>query len=293
MVAEGAFSSRKACDSLLDLRERNLSEHQDIHRRYSDVPLLSLMQSPKAKIAAAEALVGMWTVASRRSSSPRSISPASCSFRWRFRRCSPFCFRRWSRGIERWIGRIAAVLLVVALIFTGFGAAGWMLTRQLVDLATKLPEYKGNIVTKMHAFELPKGGAFTRLSADGGGTEDRSCRAGRRRPRPRFRRSPANRRPPSLRRRAQRITRGAGAGGRDFEGESAGAGAAHHLAAARAAGHGRAGVLLVIFMLLSAKICAAGSSGSSARGASAPRRARWTMRATASRATCSCSSWSM
>jgi hypothetical protein len=33
--------------------------------------------------------------------------------------------------------------LIVALIFTGFGLAGWMLTRQLVDLATKLPEYKG------------------------------------------------------------------------------------------------------------------------------------------------------
>ena len=39
-----------------------------------------------------------------------------------------------------------------------------MLTRQLVDLATKLPEYKGNIVAKMHAFEQPKGGAFTKLS---------------------------------------------------------------------------------------------------------------------------------
>src|SRR4029453_14860547 len=66
--------------------------------------------------------------------------------------------------IERWIGRIAAVLGMVALIFAGFGAAGWMLTRQLVDLATKLPEYKGNIITKMHAFELPKGGTFTKLS---------------------------------------------------------------------------------------------------------------------------------
>src|SRR4030095_151578 len=66
--------------------------------------------------------------------------------------------------IERWIGRIAAVLVMVALIFAGFGAAGWMLTRQLVDLAMKLPEYKGNIITKMHAFELPKGGVFTKLS---------------------------------------------------------------------------------------------------------------------------------
>ena len=67
--------------------------------------------------------------------------------------------------IERWIGRIAAVLLVVALIFGATGAAGWMLSRQLVDLATKLPEYKGNIAAKLHAFELPRGSVFTKLSA--------------------------------------------------------------------------------------------------------------------------------
>ena len=42
--------------------------------------------------------------------------------------------------IERWLGRIAAVLLVVATIFAATGAAGWVLTRQLVDLATKLPD---------------------------------------------------------------------------------------------------------------------------------------------------------
>ena len=66
--------------------------------------------------------------------------------------------------IERWVGRIAAVLLVVALIFTGLGVAGWMLTRQLVDLANKLPEYKDNIVMKMHAFQTPKGGTLTKLT---------------------------------------------------------------------------------------------------------------------------------
>jgi predicted PurR-regulated permease PerM len=66
--------------------------------------------------------------------------------------------------LERWIGRIAAVLLVVALIFTATGAAGWMLTRQLVDLATKLPEYKGNITAKLHAFHAPKGGVFAKSS---------------------------------------------------------------------------------------------------------------------------------
>ena len=42
--------------------------------------------------------------------------------------------------LERWLGRIGAVLLVVTLILAATGAAGWVLTRQLVDLATRLPE---------------------------------------------------------------------------------------------------------------------------------------------------------
>ena len=37
--------------------------------------------------------------------------------------------------IERWLGRIAAALLVVAIIFASTAAARWVLTRQLVDLA--------------------------------------------------------------------------------------------------------------------------------------------------------------
>lgn len=66
--------------------------------------------------------------------------------------------------LERWIGRIAAVLLVVLMLFGCIGAGGWILTRQLVDLAEKLPDYKGNIETKLRAFKVPKSGAFTRLS---------------------------------------------------------------------------------------------------------------------------------
>src|SRR4030095_9210805 len=48
------------------------------------------------------------------------------------------------RYIERLIGRIAAVLIVVATLFGVFGGAGWLLTRQLVDLAAKLPDYQTN-----------------------------------------------------------------------------------------------------------------------------------------------------
>ena len=41
--------------------------------------------------------------------------------------------------IERWIGRIAAVLIVVAILFSVVGGAGWLLTRQLIDLAAIRP----------------------------------------------------------------------------------------------------------------------------------------------------------
>ena len=122
------------------------------------------MPRPKSKTASAQALVGLWTIAltafivatlyfARELLIPLALS-ALLTFL-----LSPLVTR-----IERWLGRIAAVLLVVALIFTGVGAAGWMLTRQLVDLATKLPEYKGNIVAKMHALQPPKGGVFTKFS---------------------------------------------------------------------------------------------------------------------------------
>ena len=53
---------------------------------------------------------------------------------------------------------------MVATIFSVIGMAGWVLTRQLVDLATRLPDYKVNIETKIHSFQLPSGGAFKRLS---------------------------------------------------------------------------------------------------------------------------------
>lgn len=66
--------------------------------------------------------------------------------------------------LERWLGRIGAVLLVVALIFSATGAAGYVLTRQVIDLATKLPDYKENIQAKLRPFKTAKGGIFSRFS---------------------------------------------------------------------------------------------------------------------------------
>src|SRR4029450_1517227 len=66
--------------------------------------------------------------------------------------------------LERGIGRIAAVLIVVAMLFSVVGGAGWLLARQLIDLAAKLPDYQTNIDNKLHAIRLPTGGAFGRFS---------------------------------------------------------------------------------------------------------------------------------
>ncbi len=66
--------------------------------------------------------------------------------------------------LERWIGRIAAVLLVVLMLFSVAAGAGWMLTRQVIDLAAKLPDYQANISAKMHTLRMPSGGTYSRFT---------------------------------------------------------------------------------------------------------------------------------
>ena len=66
--------------------------------------------------------------------------------------------------IERWIGRIAAVLLVVLMLFSVLGVAGWFLTRQVIDVAAKLPDYQTNIQEKLHALKMPTSTKFLRFS---------------------------------------------------------------------------------------------------------------------------------
>jgi predicted PurR-regulated permease PerM len=51
--------------------------------------------------------------------------------------------------LERWIGRVPAVLTTVTLVFTVLGLAGWGLARQLNHLADDLPRYRINILAKI------------------------------------------------------------------------------------------------------------------------------------------------
>ncbi len=66
--------------------------------------------------------------------------------------------------LERWIGRAAAVLTVVTLVFAVVALAGWGLARQMNHLAEDLPRYRVNILAKI---------ADVRAQAKGG--RSRSC----------------------------------------------------------------------------------------------------------------------
>jgi predicted PurR-regulated permease PerM len=52
-------------------------------------------------------------------------------------------------ALERWVGRVPAVLIVVTLVFTVLGIAGWVVARQVEHLAGDLPTYRQNIRTKI------------------------------------------------------------------------------------------------------------------------------------------------
>jgi predicted PurR-regulated permease PerM len=66
--------------------------------------------------------------------------------------------------LQRFLGRIGAVLLVVLMMFAATGCVGWVLTRQAIDLAEQLPDYKVNIRAKLRSIQLPSHGPLSRVS---------------------------------------------------------------------------------------------------------------------------------
>ncbi|MBA3948429.1 MAG: AI-2E family transporter [Acidobacteria bacterium] len=68
--------------------------------------------------------------------------------------------------LERWIGRVAAVLAMVVVVFTILGAAGWGLSRQMDSLAQDLPRYRTNILEKIKDVRgAGRGGSVEKLQA--------------------------------------------------------------------------------------------------------------------------------
>ena len=66
--------------------------------------------------------------------------------------------------LQRWIGGRAAVLVVVTLVFTALGLAGWGLARQMDRLVEDLPSYRANIRAKIQDVRgAGKGGTVEKL----------------------------------------------------------------------------------------------------------------------------------
>ncbi len=122
------------------------------------------MQARKSKNAATDALVGIWAIALSAFVIATLYLARDLLIPLALAALLTFLFSPVVSWFERWIGRIAAVLLVVLMTFSLFGAAGWVLTNQLVDLATKLPQYKDNISVKLQSFHAPKSVAFIKFS---------------------------------------------------------------------------------------------------------------------------------
>src|SRR5215212_2985606 len=66
--------------------------------------------------------------------------------------------------LEDYVGRIAAVLVAVGLLFSVVIGIGWVLTHEVLDLATRLPGYKENIQKKLRSLKMPGAGRFTELN---------------------------------------------------------------------------------------------------------------------------------
>ena len=66
--------------------------------------------------------------------------------------------------LERWLGRVPAVLTAVTLVFIVLGLAGWGLARQMDHLADDLPTYRVNILAKIADVRgAGKGGSVEKL----------------------------------------------------------------------------------------------------------------------------------
>jgi hypothetical protein len=110
------------------------------------------MQTAKSKTAATDALVGLWAVALT------SFDHRHALFCARFLNPTRPCRTAHLSPVA--VGDQNRALA----IFAATAAAGWVITQQLVDLATKLPDYKENIQTKLRSIKLPTGGVFTKFS---------------------------------------------------------------------------------------------------------------------------------
>jgi predicted PurR-regulated permease PerM len=65
--------------------------------------------------------------------------------------------------LEKWIGRIPAILTVVLIIFIFGSIISYILSIEFIDLTKNLPSYKGNIEAKISSFHMPQDGILAKI----------------------------------------------------------------------------------------------------------------------------------
>lgn len=65
--------------------------------------------------------------------------------------------------LEKWIGRIASILLVVIVVFSIIGLTGYIFARQLILFGSNFQNYYEIIHTKIQAFQFSPGGILNRI----------------------------------------------------------------------------------------------------------------------------------
>ncbi len=66
--------------------------------------------------------------------------------------------------LQRWLGRIGSVLCLVALVVSVAAGAGIVITKQAVDLANQLPDYKVNIQKKLRSLQIEQDGPMKKIT---------------------------------------------------------------------------------------------------------------------------------
>ncbi len=65
--------------------------------------------------------------------------------------------------IERWLGRVFSIMLVVLSFLFITGMISYVLTNQLIEFSNKLPTYRGNIESKLNYFHLREDNGFIQV----------------------------------------------------------------------------------------------------------------------------------
>lgn len=75
--------------------------------------------------------------------------------------------------LEKWVGRIPSVLLVVLVVFSIIGFTGYILARQMILFGSNFKSYSEIIQTKFQSFHFPEGSFFHRIGDAFGRLKDR------------------------------------------------------------------------------------------------------------------------